>query len=252
MDRKAFTLIELLVVIAIIAILMGILMPTLRAVKEQARQQACASRIRQQVLASTLYAQDNRSTLALPSTRGNWLHDVAINTVNFMLKSGMTREMFYCPSNEIDQKHTEYFWEFTTKWDGTRFINVTDDSFIISGYNYLLQSARGDRPPIKNNENKTGPKRWCKTLNEKQASIMELCIDAVPGQKRTGAKYGYTFGEVTGGGIWTQYHLFEKTNHLKTDAEPLGSNVGFLDGHVQWRRFQDMESRYGDTTEYWW
>ena len=252
MNRKAFTLIELLVVIAIIAILMGILMPTLRAAREQARQQSCASRIRQQVLASTMYAHDNRGTLALPSTKGNWLHDLSINTVQFMMKSGMTRAMFYCPSNDIDEKYNDYFWQFTTKWDGTRFVDVTDGSFIISGYNYILQSVRGDRPPIKNNENKTGPKRWCKTLNEKQASI-----DGAVHRRGSRPEEGRCQVRLhLRGGRWRrhldQHQLCEKANHLKTDEEPRGSNIGFLDGHVQWRRFQDMESRYGDTTEYWW
>jgi prepilin-type N-terminal cleavage/methylation domain-containing protein/prepilin-type processing-associated H-X9-DG protein len=252
MKSRAFTLIELLVVIAIIAILMSILMPALKAVREQGRQQSCASRIRQQVLASIMYTDDNNGTLPLPKTRGNWMHDLAINTVNYMMKNGMTRAMFYCPSNGIDQRYTEYFWEFTTKWDGAAWVNPTETSFIISGYNYILQTTHDDRPPIRNNENKTGPKKWCKTIREKQLATMELCIDATPSQKKAGAKHGLTFGEVTEGGIWSKYQIFEQANHLKTDEEPRGGNIGFLDGHLEWRRFEDMEDRYGDTTQYWW
>ena len=57
--KKGFTLIELLVVIAIIAVLMGILMPALRRVKEQARNQACVSHLRSIGLGIVMYLQDN-------------------------------------------------------------------------------------------------------------------------------------------------------------------------------------------------
>ena len=52
---KGFTLIELLVVIAIIAVLMGILMPSLRKAKEQARKIVCRSNMKQIGLAIQMY-----------------------------------------------------------------------------------------------------------------------------------------------------------------------------------------------------
>ena len=58
--RKAFTLIELLVVIAIIAILIGILLPSLSSAREVARTAVCSSNCKQIALAAILYAQDDR------------------------------------------------------------------------------------------------------------------------------------------------------------------------------------------------
>ena len=53
---RGFTLIELLVVIAIIAVLMGLLMPSLRAAKEQAKRSRCMGNFRQIHLAMVMYA----------------------------------------------------------------------------------------------------------------------------------------------------------------------------------------------------
>jgi prepilin-type N-terminal cleavage/methylation domain-containing protein len=58
--RRAFTLIELLVVIAVIALLVGILLPTLRGARESARTGVCLSNLRQIVIISQTYADSNR------------------------------------------------------------------------------------------------------------------------------------------------------------------------------------------------
>ena len=56
--RKGFTLIELLVVIAIIAVLMGILMPALTRVKDQAREMSCRANLRQYGVVQNMYLND--------------------------------------------------------------------------------------------------------------------------------------------------------------------------------------------------
>lgn len=65
---RAFTLVELLVVIGIIAVLIGILLPTLGRARAHASTTACASQVRQLMYASTLYANDNRGILPSSST----------------------------------------------------------------------------------------------------------------------------------------------------------------------------------------
>jgi prepilin-type N-terminal cleavage/methylation domain-containing protein/prepilin-type processing-associated H-X9-DG protein len=72
MMRRAFTLIELLVVIAISVVLVGLLIPILHHVREQAWSIACRSNIRQLQLGFQAYESENRT---LPygyrfSTRG--------------------------------------------------------------------------------------------------------------------------------------------------------------------------------------
>jgi prepilin-type N-terminal cleavage/methylation domain-containing protein/prepilin-type processing-associated H-X9-DG protein len=249
--QKGFTLIELLVVIAIIALLMSILMPALNRVKEQARRQSCSSRLRQQQLALTLYAGDNDGKLPLPNTTGAWLQDVAVNTVHFMLDSGMTREMFYCPSNLTHQKYNDYFWEYNNQsWDSKlqRFTN--ENGFIVSGYCFILQNTTGNRPDIVRYQKDPLKKEWVKSTQDSQPASREVVVDSIMGVPRANTKYGRNFAQVSGG-IFSQHGVYDTSSHLKNDFEPTGGNIAFLDGHNQWRPFDpDMDNgvavpRYG-------
>ena len=58
-NSNAFTLIELLVVIAIIALLLSIVMPALRKVKESAKTLVCRTNVRSLTLGFRLYAETN-------------------------------------------------------------------------------------------------------------------------------------------------------------------------------------------------
>src|SRR5690606_14473644 len=60
---RAFTLIELLVVVAIIALLISILIPSLKAARAQARTVVCQNNVRQLAMAWRYYSHDHRDRL---------------------------------------------------------------------------------------------------------------------------------------------------------------------------------------------
>lgn len=98
---NGFTLIELLVVIGIIAILIAILLPSLRKSREQAIRVQCASNLRQLSMGWTQYAGANRGWY--PPNAGPYPIYIAFPAFRNDLKTQMTpyfkdARIFYCPS----------------------------------------------------------------------------------------------------------------------------------------------------------
>ena len=78
MRRKGFTLIELLVVIAIIALLLAVLMPSLRRAKEAGKRIQCINNAKTLALGMMMYVEDYEQRLPRARTGPNgWLEVVA-------------------------------------------------------------------------------------------------------------------------------------------------------------------------------
>jgi len=73
-QARGFTLIEILVVVAIIALLITILLPSLRRARAQARSIACAANLRTCIQATMFYAQANRDILPFAGSAWELLH----------------------------------------------------------------------------------------------------------------------------------------------------------------------------------
>jgi prepilin-type N-terminal cleavage/methylation domain-containing protein/prepilin-type processing-associated H-X9-DG protein len=261
MRNKGFTLIELLVVIAIIAILMGILLPALSTVREQGKRRSCASQVRQHLLALTVYADDYKGKLPLAEP-GGWLWDLNTSVVDAMQKSGLGMKMFFCPSNIIMHNHMLHFWTA-----GQENSPRPTNTLRWLGYCYILKDKGGARTDAMITlpwDGKRG-KHWCTSVTDKYASDRELVIDATISEK--GSRWpedrypNGNFAMVMSGATPGQYAVPDSTNHIKKDYVPYGGNMGFLDGHVEWRKFGNPRSgedgvmfkRFGgDGNGFWW
>jgi prepilin-type N-terminal cleavage/methylation domain-containing protein/prepilin-type processing-associated H-X9-DG protein len=118
--RLAFTLIELLVVIGIIAILAGLLLPTMGRAKESARGTACLGHLRQIGVALQLYVDANNQRLPVMYDRPLIADTNAPGTNIASVEIVMGNELgntnvLQCPSdrNQIfAQTGSSYAWNF--------------------------------------------------------------------------------------------------------------------------------------------
>ena len=111
--KKGLTLIEILVVIAILALLIVVLLPSLRRAKEQAVRVVCGSNLHQIYSASAAYASENKGYFPYRTPNSHWLpHQMRLYSHDlneFFIKPymGPTKEkIMFCPG-KID-KYREF------------------------------------------------------------------------------------------------------------------------------------------------
>jgi prepilin-type N-terminal cleavage/methylation domain-containing protein/prepilin-type processing-associated H-X9-DG protein len=278
--KKGFTLIELLVVIAIIALLLSVLVPSLNKVKIQAQKVTCRSNIRQLCTGILLYAEQNGGEAPVTTVwngyKSSWFWDVSYwMTDQIMSYGGMTREVFFCASNKGKNPNDGRWWQFSQAGNAPHELSIKDESTMSdqqkkTEYRVLpliflidrvemnpgnTDPARGFgksvRLPLSNNPNF----RWIRKLTEiRNAGTREMVMDAVIAGNGTG---GVRFDEINGGAVG-QFGLTDSSCHLRRQSFPAGNqfvgrmpdggNIGFVDGHVEWRDYDDMAVRINGRT----
>ena len=236
--EKAFTLIELLVVIGVISVLMAILLPSLRVTKEHARRSVCAKRMNQQYLGMISFAEDHDNQLLglIPSQYEKYPCDLTVDSAKLLLHYGFHQDQFYCPSNPIQQKYQEELWEYADEVE-----------FVHCGYWYIIgDDQRNANVPI--SIRRKDRKKWVASILEKNASTAELIVDQTFSRTTSSSKRAVFHVEVGAASMPDQ------TNHMGHQYRPYGGNACFLDGHIQWRPFEDLSARIEiiRNYEYWW
>ncbi len=275
--KKAFTLIELLVVIAIIALLLAIIIPSLGKAKRYALRVICASRIKQQALGVTLYAHDNDNWV--PTTgNGPWFWDMSFWTTNEISRyAGFDdNEIYFCPANRTKKHDDARFWQFT--WadtftgDRSRPMSIRDESQLTVTqqrleYRVLPMIYTFDR--YDGNGNSILPTtlvdgrraQWIRKLTEvKSAGSTPMIMDAMISEGND-----WNFFDIDAGGIGglSMGTLVDSSNHQSSQTiysntgafsgpKPDGSVIGFADGHVEWRKFRDMQHRLTTSGMWFW
>jgi prepilin-type N-terminal cleavage/methylation domain-containing protein/prepilin-type processing-associated H-X9-DG protein len=247
----AFTLIELLVVIAIIGILAALLFPALSSAKERAKRLQCMNNLRQIDMALRMYADSNNDKFP-QMTAGHWAWDVPYTVADALVQNGASKTICYCASCGFSEQ------DFLAQWNEFISTPPKTNDFRVIGYamtfpgtaTVQITNQNSSMIPQPITDTQTGV-----TYPSPSPSDRVLMADATisqHGENNEINRRANTYVDI--GGSYFKHH---RTAHLNNKTMmPAGGNVGMLDGHVVWRKFDEMHVRTDpmntEAPVFWW
>ena len=266
-NKGGFTLIELLVVIAVIAVLVSMLLPALQGARAQAKKVVCGTQLKQVGTIWLMYADENNDVLPIGYPGGSF------NYIYWFLRDELIRldvsdgKIFYCPDYILSDSDGDGVLEdwYNPRMDQPRplyptgyslFTNVIDTTGApgdpLASGNLPWRSADG-----------TGGNSlsWLYAVQWADLELKHL-IPPVKTTERRHLVSGNSISIVPSeapilfdrvleySGVFYKRHC----HHIDGGkGVPLGRNAVYLDGHVEWRRFDDMGilRDYGGGTKRW-
>ena len=236
--QRGFTLVELLVILGVVGLLVALCLSAHGTATNQTKRAQCAGNLRQFTLALQILA--NESQERFPTNFGYWAFDIAADIGTFVESTGSKWTVMYCPA--ASPRFSE-----TDNWN---LYNYT------SGYRVLgyANTLPGNQSVIETNVNPTlapsplqvGFGIYVTPLVSERVLLADTTISQ-PGQNNPATRYNYNFTD-----IYSGYPKTYGSAHLNGHF-PAGGNVGMLDGHVEWRKFDDMTPRTGvNSPVFWW
>ncbi|MEM0914185.1 MAG: DUF1559 domain-containing protein [Planctomycetota bacterium] len=210
----AFSLIELLVVISIIALLVGILVPTLASARESARTVFCLNNMRQLALATTNYA--NAYEGHLPTV--GFSHGSSTYSTQawfFLLEPYSDGKLHYrCPSDK------SVYWDTPAPSSGLLRRLSYATNYLVSGQAAAYPSSEG----------------WNRLDRSPRPTRTVYAVELTP-RDDTG---GFATADHVHPETWLVGGIDKMAEQVEIDRHQGGvSNYAYLDGHAETEKAED-------------
>jgi prepilin-type N-terminal cleavage/methylation domain-containing protein/prepilin-type processing-associated H-X9-DG protein len=225
--NRGFTLVELLVVISIIAVLLAVLMPAMGKARRLAQRAVCMSRLQQLTLSGMAYSQSNNGKFPhqyADRKNSHFLISEPITTTDLNKQDNWVRHIF-----PYVKKGEHLHCPVLKRPDGDGGSDPNQKYYVSYNCNGVIAQFGG--------------------ANTKRTSETVVYFDSPGSGNSSVLRPFYSNSDASSirtGRYWTGWMRYSGRDALHPQVHDGGRCYSFLDGHVEYAKWQDVTSlRFG-------